>query len=367
MIKDRDIFEIQNKQRVMIVDDNLTNLTVAKKALEGIYNVVPVPSGEKALILLDKVLPSLILLDIEMPGMDGFETLKRIKANEKTKDIPIVFLTAKGDSGSELEGLKLGAVDYITKPFSIPLLLQRIQLHIELVMQKKELQNYNQNLSEMVKEKTEIISELQHAIVQTLIDLIEFRDGLTGGHVARTQKYLEILVCGLQKSGYYREELAKVDFELLFESAQLHDIGKIAISDIILQKPGRLSDEEFDEIKKHALIGEQAIRRAMEMTRAKEFLNYAAVVAVSHHEWWNGSGYPYGLKYEEIPLCGRLMAVADVYDALVSERPYKSPFSHSKAVDIILRESGSHFDPKLIEIFKRIENQFKDVSGVGIS
>lgn len=362
MMHGESILELKHKNRIMVVDDNLTNLTVAKKALEGIYSVIPVPSGEKALGLLNKVLPSLILLDIDMPEMDGFETLRHIRENDKAKDIPIIFLTAKGDDGSELEGLKLGAVDYITKPFSIPLLLQRIQLHVELVTQKHALQNYNQNLSDMVREKTEIISELQHAIVQTLIDLIEFRDGLTGGHVTRTQKYLEVLVLGLQESGYYREELSLIDFALLFESAQLHDIGKIAISDVILQKPGRLSSEEFEEIKKHALIGEQAIKRAMEMTRAKEFLNYAAVVAVSHHEWWDGSGYPYGIKYEKIPLCGRLMAVADVYDALVSERPYKSPFSHEKARDIILSESGSHFDPKLIEVFGRVADQFREIA-----
>lgn len=341
----------KEKYKIMIVDDNVTNLTVARKALESIYNVIPVTSGQKAVQLLEKVAPALILLDIEMPEMDGFDTIKLIKANDATKDIPVIFLTAKDDGGSEVEGLKLGAMDYITKPFSIPLLLQRVELHIALVVQREELHNYNRNLAKMVKEQTEIIAELQHSIIHALSDMIECRDGLTGGHVARTQRYLKILVDGLTESSCYEDELQGIDVDLLVESAQLHDIGKIGIPDNILQKPGRLSYEEFEAIKEHTLIGERAIKGAMEMTRSKEFLNYAAVVAVSHHEKWDGSGYPYGLKGRDIPLIGRLMAIADVYDALVSERPYKKALSHQEAVHIIAGEVGRHFDPKLIDIF----------------
>ena len=350
---------IDGKYKIMIVDDNITNLLVAKKALEKIYNTIPVPSGKKALELLTKVTPALILLDIDMPEMDGFETLRNIKNNEKTKDIPVIFLTAKDDDGSELEGLKIGAVDYITKPFSIPLLVQRLELHISLVTQKKELQNYNKNLAKMVEEKTEIISELHHSIIHMLSDLIECRDGLTGGHVARTQKYLKVLVEGLLESNYYRDEIHGLDLDLLVESAQLHDIGKIGIPDSILKKPARLSMDEFEIIKTHPIIGEKAIRGAMDMTRSKEFLEYAAIVAISHHEKWDGSGYPYGLAYEGIPLIGRLMGIVDVYDALVSERPYKTAFSHEAAVEIIVNESGKHFDPKLIEIFIRQSEFFK--------
>ena len=342
----------------MVVDDSATNLTLAKNALGDVYNVLPVTSGEMALSLLAKSMPSLILLDIDMPEMDGFETIKLIKSDERIKHIPVIFLTAKDDGISELEGLKLGAVDYITKPFSIPLLIQRVDIHIELIEQKKELQNYNDNLTEMVKEKTKTIEELQHAIIHALGDLIECRDGLTGGHVARTQRYLQLLVDGVIQNDLFCKELGECDLELMVESAQLHDIGKVGIPDDILKKPGKLTNEEFEIIKEHPSIGEKALKGAMEMTSAKDFLSYAAVVAISHHEKWDGTGYPYGLKENEIPLIGRMMAIADVYDALVSERPYKKALSHETAVKIILEESGKHFDPMLVEIFKQQADAF---------
>ena len=348
----------ETKPQVMVVDDNVVNLQVARKALNEIYNIIPVTSGEMALNVMKKGLPSLILLDIDMPGMDGFETIRHIKSDEATSNIPVIFLTALNDGSSELEGLQLGAVDYITKPFSIPLLIQRVNLHIALIAQKKELQNYNDNLMKLVSEKTKTIEELQHAIIRTLSDLIDCRDGLTGGHVARTQKYLGVLIGGLVLSGHYADELEGVDLNVWVESAQLHDIGKVGTPDSILQKPGRLTVEEFDVIKSHPLIGESALIGAMEMTNTKDFLRLAATIAVSHHERWDGTGYPYGLKGLEIPLAGRLMAIADVYDALVSDRPYKKAFSHEIAVDIIIGEAGTHFDPVLIEVFKECSHQF---------
>jgi len=350
------------KKKIMIVDDNITNLTVAKKALEDLYSVIPVSSGKKALEFLSRTSPSLILLDIEMPDMDGFDTIHIIKANPDTRDIPVIFLTAKDDNGSELEGLKLGAVDYITKPFSIPLLLQRIELHIALVTQKQELANYNRNLSNMVKEQTEIISELQHAIIHTLAELVECRDGTTGGHIVRTRSYFEILLHALENSGSHSEEIIKWDLDLIAESAQLHDIGKVAIADSILRKPGKLTDEEFREIKSHPFVGENAIKSAMLMTKSKEFLSNAAVIAISHHEKWNGTGYPYGLSGENIPLSGRLMAIADVYDALVSQRPYKPAYTHEEAMRIITEDASIHFDPSLVEAFLRVSDQFREVA-----
>ena len=350
----------KSKPYVMIVDDNVVNLQVARKALSDVYNIIPVTSGSGALDLLSKKTPALILLDIDMPDMDGFETIRHIKSNEETKNIPIIFLTAMDDSGSELEGLMLGAVDYITKPFSIPLLIQRVNLHIALIEQKKELQNYNDNLMQMVDEKTKTIEELQHAIIYALSDLIECRDGLTGGHVVRTQKYLRILLDGLAENGNYRDELPEGDLDIWVESAQLHDIGKVGIPDYVLKKPARLENEEFDIIKSHPLIGEKALKGAMEMTSSKDFLRHAAVVAVSHHEKWDGSGYPHGLKGKEIPLIGRMMAIADVYDALVSERPYKKALSHKEAVKIIISESGKHFDPVLVAIFEANAHFFAD-------
>lgn len=356
------MIDLEQRNKIMIVDDNITNLTAAKKALEKDYSIIPVVSGVKAIDFLQRVTPTLILLDIDMPGLDGFETIKIIKSNEKTKDIPIIFLTAKDDTGSELEGLTLGAVDYITKPFSIPLLLQRVRIHVELVRQQKELIHYNENLSEMVKEQTEVIYELQQAIIHTLTELIEHRDGVTGAHVSRTKKYFQVLIEALQKSGYYQDDFLELDINALSESAPLHDIGKIAIPDTILKKPGKLTKKEFEEIKKHTLIGAEAIKNAMHMTRSKDFLRSAETVVISHHEKWDGSGYPYGLAGNNIPIGGRVMAIVDVYDALVSERPYKRAYSHEEATEIILSESGKHFDPTMIETFIEVSDQFYDIT-----
>ena len=349
------------KHKVMVIDDNTVNLQVARKALSGTYTVIPATSGETALILLEKVLPSLILLDIQMPEMNGFEAIRLLKRNKTTQNIPVIFLTAIDDNVKEMEGLQLGAVDYIKKPFSTPLLVQRVNLQIALVEQQKELKNYNDNLTNLVYEKTKTIEELHHAIIFALSDLIDNRDGLTGGHVKRTQEYLMILTSALMQSGEYVDELEGMDLDMWIESAQLHDIGKVGIPDDILKKPGGLTEEEFEVIKTHTTIGENALNRAMEQTSNRDFLQYAATVAASHHEWWDGTGYPYALKGLDIPLIGRLLAIVDVYDALVSDRPYKKAFSHEVAVEIIIEESGTHFDPVLIEIFKQCLSFFENV------
>lgn len=340
---------------IMVVDDNITNLQVAKQALANHYRIIPAISGGKALRLLEKATPALILLDVRMPDMDGFETLRCIKEKRLAEKIPVIFLTSVNNSGSELEGLALGAVDYIIKPFSGPLLLRKVQMHIDLF-------HYAQNLETLVNEKTEIIKELQYAIVHTITDLIECRDGSTGSHTTRTQIYLDIMLDEMKKSGGYEEVFEKLDRNLVIESASLHDLGKIAIPDSILLKPGKLTDEEFEIMKTHTTIGEEAIRRAMLLTRDKEFLQYAAVIAGNHHEKWDGSGYPKGLKGRDIPLLGRLMAFVDVYDALVSERPYKKAFSHQAAVEIIRKEAGRQFDPDLTYIFVNANQRFHGVN-----
>ena len=349
---------MNTKPHIMIVDDNAVNVQVARKALNSLYTIIPVTSGKMALTLLEKSLPALILLDINMPEMDGFETIKHIKSNAATRHIPVIFLTALDDQNSELEGLRLGAVDYITKPFSIPLLLQRVHLHLELIQQRNELQNYNDNLMQMVDEKTKTIEDLQHAVIYALSDLIERRDGGTGQHVVRTHTYLRILADALIETGRYEEDLQNVDLDMWLQSAQLHDIGKVGIPDEILRKPGKLTEEEFAVIKTHPGIGATALRGAMELTDAKDFLKHAAVVAATHHEKWDGTGYPYGLKGLDIPLLGRLMAIADVYDALISERPYKKALTHEAAAAIINEESGRHFDPDLVVIFNQCAHLF---------
>jgi len=339
----------------MVIDDNITNLTVAKESLVNEYDIMPVTSGEKALKLLERVHPDLILLDIEMPGMNGFEVIKTIKRNDILKDIPVIFLTSLDDRGNELEGLLLGAVDYIAKPFSVPLLLQRIKIHIRLY-------NYTHRLEEVVEEKTEIIKELQYAIVHTITDLIERRDGSTGGHVMRTQTFVKVMLEELLKEEKYQKEMAGMDFDMIVEATQLHDVGKIGIPDQILLKPGKLSDEEYKIMKEHVPIGEAAIREAMNLTRDKEFLQYAKTLAAAHHEKWDGTGYPRGLAGLDIPLLGRIMAIADVYDALASNRPYKSKLSHEKAVEILKNDAGKHFDPDLIRIFLKIEKEFEKIT-----
>jgi len=343
------------KYSVMVVDDNVTNLTVAKRILTDYYEVFPVTSGAKALSLLKSMHPDMILLDIDMPVIDGFEVMKVITANPKTKDIPVIFLTALDGGGNELEGLKLGAVDYITKPFSAPLLLKRIELHISLF-------NYTHNLESEVEEKTEIVKELQYAITHTIVDLVETRDGSTGDHVMRTQSYVKLLLETLRQERFYQDELDEINDDMAVEASQLHDVGKIGIPDSILLKPDILSPDEYDVMKKHVSIGEEAINKAMSLTRDKEFLQYAAVITATHHEKWDGTGYPRGLRGRSIPLLGRIMAIADVYDALVSRRPYKMPVTHERAVEILRGDSGIHFHPQLIDMFLKAEDSYRRIA-----
>jgi len=342
-----------------MVDDDVTNLTVATNNLIEKYNFFTAPSGAKLFSIMRKVAPDLILLDIEMPEMDGYEVIKLLKGEEKTASIPIIFLTGKIDPASEVKGLDLGAVDYITKPFSNELLIKRIDMHLLLEKQKKELLRYSQNLETEVDRKTRAVFELQNAILKAVAELVERRDSTTGGHIERTQHYLRLLVNFLQEHGVYSDELSAWDIDLLIMSSQLHDVGKISVRDDILMKPGKLTDEEFDEMKKHTMFGAEIIRSIEDNTKESDFLRYAETLAVSHHEKWNGTGYPYGLKGTEIPLMGRLMAIVDVYDALTNDRPYKKAFSHEASIGIIKDGFGTHFDPIIEDVFLAYETEFK--------
>jgi putative two-component system response regulator len=342
------------KKTIFLVDDSVTNLTVGRNALAGHYNVSTINSGERLLKMLEKSIPDLILLDIEMPDIDGYDAIKVIKSKRETEHIPVIFLTAKNDAEGELEGLSLGAVDYITKPFSPPLLLKRIGMHLELL-------EYNNCLQDMVEAKTKSVVDLQNAILKTMAELVECRDDITGGHIERTTSYLAVLLDAVMMLGLYEKEMEAWDLKLVLQSAQLHDVGKIAVRDSVLQKPGKLTDEEFDEIKKHALFGEEVIEKIKKKTPEQAFLEHAGIFAGTHHEKWDGSGYPRGLKGEEIPLQGRLMAIADVYDALVSDRPYKKAFTHEQATDIISKGSGNHFEPVLVDVFLKIADEFNEI------
>lgn len=353
---------MSDRQKIILVDDQLVNLTVGRSVLADNYEVFTVPSGEKLLMLLEKVKPDLILLDIEMPGMNGYDVIKALKDNPANANIPVVFLTAKSDAGSELEGLSLGAIDYISKPFSPPLLLKRIEVHLLVEAQKRQLQDYNDNLELMVQQKTETVLELRNAVLETAAELVEYRDDVTGGHIMRTQQYLRLLANRLIENGLYPEETVHWDTELMVLSGQLHDVGKITVSDTILCKPGKLTPEEFDIMKKHTTAGFEIIEHIQKRTTEQAFLNYAKVFAVSHHERWDGRGYPYGLSGTDIPLLGRLMSLADVYDALVSERPYKNPFTHAEATRIINEGRGSQFEPALVDIFLSLSEEFNRIS-----
>jgi len=349
------------RKTVFVVDDNVTNLTLGKNALAAHYNVFTLNSGARLLKMLEKNVPDIILLDVDMPEMDGYETIKHLKANPETEHIPVIFLTAKTDGESELTGLSLGAIDYLTKPFTPPLLLKRIEVHLLVESQKKDLLIFNKNLQEMVNEKTKMVVELKNAILKTMAELVECRDDITGGHIERTQNYLGVLIDAMHKHKVYEDQIAPWDIGLVLQSAQLHDVGKISIRDEILRKPGRLTENEFEEIKAHTVFGEEVIDRIRLGSSEQAFLEHAKILVSSHHEKWDGSGYPRGLSGQNIPLLGRLMAIVDVYDALVSERPYKKAYSHEDAVAIISDGRGSHFDPTLVDLFLKVANEFKTV------
>ena len=347
------------KKTIFLVDDALTNLTVGHSALEPFYNVVTISSGERLLKILERRVPDLVLLDIDMPEMNGYEALAQIRANEKLESLPVIFLTSYSDSVSELKGLSLGAVDYIAKPFSPPLLLKRIELHLLIQDQRRQLIRFNENLQQMVNEKTKNVVELKNAVLLTISELLGFRDNYTGVHIYRTQVYLKILIRALQKSGLYLDEIADWDIEIVLQSAQLHDVGKIAVDDCILRKPGKLTEQEYEKIKEHCLVGEKIIERAKAVTGSQaDFLEQARILAGGHHERWDGSGYPRGLSGQQIPLQCRLMAIVDVYDALVSQRPYKAPMPHPQAVNAIREGAGTLFDPALVDLFLSVSDDF---------
>ncbi len=356
----------RKRQTIMLVDDNQANLNIGKNMLKNFYEVYALPSAERLFKFLESVKPDLILLDIGMPGMNGFDVIRILKAEARYADIPVIFVTARTEEMNELEGLALGAVDYVTKPFSAAILLKRIENHLLIGRQKAELKKLNNSLIEMVKDKTARISGLHDLIISSLAELVEFRDILTGGHIARTQKYVELLLnCMLEYNVYSEELLSWDNMDYIAPSTQLHDLGKIFISDAILNKAGRLTPEEFEIMKTHVAKGVEAINRLEEKGGDQLFLHYAKTVAGTHHEKWNGEGYPEGLSGHDIPLLGRLMAIADVYDALTSYRPYKEAMSTEAAAAIIIEGAGSLFDPVLVEVFKKVEDRFADIASEG--
>jgi putative two-component system response regulator len=348
------------RKKVILVDDNPINLKLARNTLMGKYDVFTVPSAEKLFELLEKTLADIILLDVMMPEMSGYDAIKVLKNNPRTAGIPVIFLTSKSDTNSELEGFIHGAVDYVAKPFSPQLLLKRVDVHVLVESQRKELEHINQNLQKLVDEKTEEIQGLQGAILKTMSHLVEYRDDVTGGHIERSEYLLKLLTEEMMKRNLYLDELKDWDIKLFLQSSQLHDVGKIAIRDNILLKPAKLTEEEFNEIKKHTSLGVKVIEKIQENTKESVFLKHAKIMAGTHHEKWDGSGYPNGIAGNNNPLQGRLLALVDVYDALISERPYKKPFPPDQALDIIKEGSGTHFDPALVDIFTAAVRHFPE-------
>ena len=355
----------RERQLVMLVDDNLANLKLGKTALADVYDVLTIDSARSMFGLLERRRPGLILLDIDMPEIDGYEAIRRLKADPATADIPVIFLTALDHPDHELKGLALGAVDYVAKPFNPPLLRQRVEIHLTMAEQRRilesqrsKLRRYNLDLRKMVDEKAGEVIALQNAVLKTVADLVETRDDITGEHMEHTQRGLSVMVEGLKDRGVYLSEVDTWDIPLLLESSLLHDVGKIAISDAILKKPAKLTEEEFEEMRRHCELGVRIIERIQSYASESDFLAYAKVMAGTHHERWDGRGYPAGLAGEDIPLKGSLMAIADVYDALVAVRPYKSAFPKPVAVGIILEGRGTNFDPALVDVFEKVADRF---------
>ena len=341
---------------ILLVDDNVTNLQILRDALEDPgYKILVAKNGKTALMIAQKAKPALILLDIMMPEMDGYEVCRRLKDQEETRHIPVFFITALTAEGDEAKGLALGAVDYITKPISPELVKARVRNQLEL-------SQYRNHLEDLVEERTLELARTQAVTIESLATLAEYRDPETGGHIKRTQNYVRALAKHLKDHPRFEHELDDATIELLYISAPLHDVGKVGVRDSILLKEGKLTDEEFEEMKRHTVYGRDALQITEQKLGDNSFLRLAREIAFTHQEKWDGSGYPSGLKGDEIPIAGRLMALADVYDALISKRVYKPPMPHEKAVKIIVDGKGSHFDPDIVDAFVKLENTFRNIA-----
>ena len=352
------------KPTVLVVDDMPDNLSLMVELLKNDYKVKLANGGERALKLAAMPEPpDLILLDIMMPGMDGYEVCKKLKDNPQTADIPVVFLTSRMDVEDERKGLEMGAVDYITKPISPPIVLARVKNHLALKAHANFLRDKNDFLEAEVTKRTLEVAAIQEVTILAMASLAETRDSDTGNHIRRTQHYVQALARHLRTHRRFSALLTDHYVHMLFRSAPLHDIGKVGIPDRILLKPGRLDAGEFEIMKTHSALGYEAIEHAeQQLGMQVEFLSVAKDIALSHHEKWDGSGYPQGLVGDAIPVSARLMAVADVYDALISRRVYKEGMPHAKAAAIVIEGRGSHFDPDMVDAFVQIQDQFRAIA-----
>ncbi|MFQ2102796.1 HD-GYP domain-containing protein [Aeromonas sanarellii] len=360
----RDSYNSHQPATILVVDDTPDNLMLMAELLKDKYRVKLANNGEKALrILAGAPLPDLILLDIMMPGLSGLQVAEQLQQDARTRHIPIIFLTSMAAVESELQGLALGAVDYITKPISPSRVLARVETQIKLKAAADFLRDQNDFLEQEVQRRTREVVAIQEVTIQAMASLAETRDNETGNHIRRTQHYVKLLAELLRDHPRFRHFLNDETIHLLFKSAPLHDIGKVGIPDHILLKPGRLTKEEFEIMMTHTTLGRDAIQRAEDQLGFPvDFLRLAKEIAYSHQEKWDGSGYPLGLSGDDIPISARLMAVADVYDALISHRVYKPGMPHEEAVDIIRQGGGWHFDPDVCAAFLSATEQFKAIA-----
>ncbi|MBB5193220.1 putative two-component system response regulator [Silvimonas terrae] len=356
---------MHNAATILIVDDTPENLVLMSNLLRDTYHLKVANSGAKALALVrgSTTLPDLILLDIMMPGLSGYDVARDLKANPQTARIPIIFLTAMSSNEDETRGFELGAVDYITKPISPPVVLARIDTHLKLKAAADFLRDKNDYLEQEVARRTQEVAAIQDVTILAMASLAETRDNETGNHIRRTQNYVKVLAEHLKNHPRFGYFLTDHTIDLLFKSAPLHDIGKIGIPDRILLKPGRFTPEEFEIMKAHTTLGRDAIQHAEDQLGMDiDFLHFAKEIAYGHQEKWDGSGYPEGLAGDAIPISARLMAVADVYDALVSRRVYKAPMAHEDAVAFIKNGRGSHFDPDICDAFLACQARFQTIA-----
>lgn len=335
---------------VLVVDDTPENLVFVSEMLTPKYDVKAATNGKIALAIVDKFPIDLILLDVVMPEMDGYEVCRKIKEKKSAQNIPVIFLTSRSKTEDQEFGFSVGAADYISKPLSPPITLARIKIHLENKAIQDFLHNQNEFLESEVQRRVKELSVIQDVTINALASLAETRDQETGNHILRTQYYVKILADKLYLLGKYPDIINPEYITMVFKTAPLHDIGKVGIPDAILLKPGKLTPEEFEIMKTHAKLGYNAILKAeKEVDAHYPFLSAAKEITYYHHEKWDGSGYPQGLSGEDIPLSARLMAIADVFDALVSKRVYKSAMTHEQAFDIIREGRGRHFDPMVVD------------------
>lgn len=345
----------RNRAKILVIDDTKTNIEVLEGILSNDYDIFVALNGKKALVLAEKVKPDLILLDVMMPEMDGYETLRQLRAQKLVENTPVLFLTAKADSKSEQMGLDLGAVDYITKPFNPDLVRLRIKNQLEFKHQRD-------HLHELVDEKTKDLRKTLKVLLASLGALAEYRDPETGEHIKRTQVLVQMLAEKLEENPDVRAKIPCREYiDFYATAAPLHDIGKVGIPDDILRKPAKLTDEERAVMSTHAQMGYEVLVNATRELSNHPLVKICAEIILNHHERWDGQGYPNKIKGEEIPLGARLMSVADVYDALVSRRPYKEPFPHEVAVAEIVAGRGTQFDPEVVDAFLEIEKELPDL------